>query len=139
MATDAKIGAGAAFKIGNGASPEVFTAVAEVTSISGPGFTKEAAEATSLDSTNKFREYVPGFKDGGDVTIEFNLLSATITTLKTQLDLTVFRNYQVVFPTSPSKTWKFSAIMTSFSHDANATDTMTGTATFKISGSPTLT
>ena len=62
------IGLGTLLKIGDGASPEVFTAIAEVKDINGPAPTREFAEFTHEQSSGGNREYKPTFKNSGDVT-----------------------------------------------------------------------
>lgn len=64
------IGLGAALKIGDGASPEVFTAIANVKSISGPGRTVEIVDTTHLGSSSGYREKRPHLKDGGTVSAD---------------------------------------------------------------------
>jgi hypothetical protein len=49
--TEGVIGLGTLLKIGNGASPEVFTAIAEVLGITGPGLTREFAGFTHRQSS----------------------------------------------------------------------------------------
>ena len=43
-------GSGTVLSRGDAASPEVFTAIGDVISISGPAITKDAIETTALDS-----------------------------------------------------------------------------------------
>ena len=61
-ATEADIGYGAIFKVGNGGSPtETFTDFgAEVTSITPPGYSRDALDATHMASPDRFREYIAG-------------------------------------------------------------------------------
>ena len=61
-------------KIGDGATPEVFTAIAEVKDINGPVLSREFAEFTHQQSASGYREYKPTFKNSGDVTFKCNFL-----------------------------------------------------------------
>lgn len=61
-ATTGYTGIGTLLKMGDGASPEVFTAVANVVTLSVPQTAGEV-DATHLASTSGFREYKQGFKD----------------------------------------------------------------------------
>lgn len=56
--------------IGNGASPEVFTAIGEVKGIDGPGGGAAVIDVTHLGSSR--REKRKGIPDGGQVTITAN-------------------------------------------------------------------
>ena len=75
MSTSARIGYGMQFKIGNGASPEVFTEVAECTNITPPGFARDAIDASHHQSPEAYREFIAGLKDGASKT-------ATVTATK---------------------------------------------------------
>jgi hypothetical protein len=137
--TLARIGHGSTFKIGNSASPEVFTAVAEVLSISGPAIARDAVDATSFDSVEAWREFIPGLKDGGEISLQMLWLAAEAEKFEAEFAKTKATNYQVTFPFSPVKTWAFKAICTGFEQESAVEATITATATFKISGKPTLT
>jgi len=50
------------------------TAVAEITNITGPSMAKDAIEITNNDGTDGYRQFLPGWRDGGDVTISANWL-----------------------------------------------------------------
>lgn len=138
MSTDAKIGHGVLFKIGNGASPEVFTTVAEATSITPPGPSRDAIDVTHMESAEKWREFIAGLKDGGEVEIEMNFVpgSASTDLILAQFDTDTVGNKQVVFTTG--EVWSFAALCTDFAPEAPVDDKMSATATFKISGKPTL-
>ncbi len=47
----------------------------EVISISGPSGSVDALDVTSHDSSNEFREYIAGLRDGGEVGFEMNFVS----------------------------------------------------------------
>src|SRR5688572_24654951 len=69
VATTGFTGIGAALKIGDGASPEVFTAIGNVTSF-GIEQNADQIDATHLGSTSGFREFKQGFKSA---TVNFEL------------------------------------------------------------------
>lgn len=139
MATAGKIGLGVQFLIGDGASPEVFTAVAEVMTIDGPGMSRDSIDMTSADSSNFWREFLPALKDGGEVSFEVILTPANLTVLNGELAKTVNTNYRISWPYSPAKLWNFAGHMSGFEVTAPFDDKISGTATFKVSGQPTLT
>src|SRR4051794_2825990 len=61
---------GVVIKMGDGASPEVYSTVANVIGMQTSGQTMEMIDATHLNSTSGFREKLPSFKDGGTVTLK---------------------------------------------------------------------
>lgn len=69
-ATKAKSSKGAKLEVGNGATPEVFTAVAEVKSISGVEVSGDSTDATHLGS--EVDESIPGRVKPGEVSCEAN-------------------------------------------------------------------
>lgn len=139
MPASAGIGHGITFSIGDGASPEVFTAVADLLDGDGPGLAKDSVEITSGESASRYREYIPGLRDGGEVTFEFNLKSANLTALFTNYELDANSNYRIVVPTPVTKTWNFAGHITALEPTYPETDRMTGSFTVKVSGAPTLT
>jgi hypothetical protein len=114
-ASEGVIGLGTLLKIGNGASPEVFSAIAEVKDITGPGLTSEFAEFTHQQSTGGYREYKPTFKNSGEITFKCNFLPddttqgfSTSGLLKDYEDQTL-RNFQLLFPDTGATLASFAA------------------------------
>ena len=137
-ATEADIGYGAIFKVGNGGSPtETFTDFgAEVTSITPPGYSRDALDATHMASPDKFREYIAGLMDAGEVSMDLNYVPSTGDAFVAAL-IAGKQNYQIDFPDA-NVTFTFSAICTAYQPTAPVDGKMTATATFKVSGKPVL-
>lgn len=133
--TDAAIGYGTLLKVGDGGSPtEVFTTLdAEVTSITPFGYTREAIDATHMQSPDSFKEYIAGLMDAGEVSVEMSFIPSASDPLVAALVYGA-RNYQILFPTIA--TFTFRAICTSYSPTAPVDGKMTASAAFKISGKP---
>lgn len=131
-------GFGTQFKRGDGADPEVFTAIADATGISGPGLSRETIDVTSHDSEDGWMEFLGGLKDGGEVTVDVNYQPSDHDTLVADFEDTAPRNYQLVFPDTDSTTWTIAAILTGFEPDAPYDDKLSASLTFKVSGKPTL-
>lgn len=137
MTTQARIGHGTLFKIGNGATPEVFTTVAEVTSITPPGMSRDAIDATHEESPGAWREFVGGLKDGGEVQLELNFVPGSATTILLMAELDANPgNKQIVFP--GGQIFSFVALCTALEPEAPLDDKMVASATYKVSGQPTL-
>src|SRR5687768_16228446 len=73
-ATQATIGYGTLLQRGDGGSPEVFTAIAEVDSISPPQTVADDVEVTHLTSPNRTKEYIQGMLDAGEASAHINWL-----------------------------------------------------------------
>ena len=120
-----------------------FVAVANVEDISGPSRSREAIEVTAHDSPNKYREFVKGLKDGGEVEITVNYDPAVPShqALDDDFEEDDLRDYQVVIlpGTADEWTWEFSGLITDLGDEFPHDDKMERTVTFKISGKPALT
>lgn len=139
MATNAAIGFGTAFKRGDGADPEVFTAIAEVTAINGFAMSKDTVDASHMTSTNRYREFISGLRDAGEVSIEINFDpdGTDIANAFTDFNANVARNYQIVW--ADTSEFEFSGICTGVETGAPVDDKMSATLTYKITGQPALT
>lgn len=141
MSTNARIGYGTLFKTGNGAAPEVFATLAEVTSITPPAMARDTVDASHEESPGAWREFIAGMKDGGEVSLELNFVpgGSAAASLTAELDLDgplATKNRQILFP--DGSYFSFAGILTAFEPDAPLDDKMSGSATFKVTGKPTL-
>ncbi|MEQ4610329.1 MULTISPECIES: phage tail tube protein [Streptomyces] len=120
----------------------VFAAVANVSDLSGPSRAREAIEVTTHDSPNRYREFIKGLKDGGEVeaTINFDPGNTSHQALDADFEEDDLRDYQlVILPGDPDEhTWTFSALITAIGDAYPTDDKIERTVTFKISGMPTL-
>jgi hypothetical protein len=136
MAITARIGYGTTFTVGDGGSPEVFTELAEVTNVTGPAVVRETHDATHMGSPNRYREFVAGLVDGGEVTVDMNYVAggATEILLNACLEQVAARNYRITTPNT--EVLAFSGFCTAKSAAIPLDDLMTLSATFKVSGDP---
>lgn len=140
MATNASIGYGTAFKRGDGASPtEAFAAIAEVRAINGFAMSKDTVDASHMASPSRYREFISGLRDAGEITVEINFdpASTDVANAFTDFDANVARNYQIVW--ADTSEFEFSGICTGVETGAPVDDMMTATLTYKLTGKPTLT
>lgn len=142
MPADGELGYGAKFQTGNGSSPETFSDLAFVTSISGPGMSRDSIDVSHMQSPDAWREFIAGMKDAQEVTVElnfrpggtallallaeFNLASASAT--KTRRILWTGGSY-----------FEFEGFLTGLEPETPMDDKQVATATFKVSGAPFLT
>lgn len=142
MTTNADIGYGTTFSSGDGLSPETFTELAEVTKITPPNMSRDAVEASHMQSPNAWREFIAGLKNGGDVSLELNFDpdGTAATALMAELTLSgsaASKNRQITF--TDGTVFAFAGILTAFEPDAPIDDRMVASVTFKVNGEPTLT
>lgn len=117
--------------------------IAGLTSIGGIEITADTIDVTSLDSAGGYREFIGGFKDGGEVPIEgfFNPATASgQVAMQTSLDNGLAEDYKITFPTTPKAEWAFKGVVTGFKvGDVDVDGTINFGATIKVSGKPVLT
>jgi predicted secreted protein len=139
MASNAFSGVGATFGVGDGTSNESFTAVAEVRSISGFNMARNTIEVTNLDSPNGYREFIAGFRDPGEITIEFNFTLDGYDGLKAKYDEDVTANYNIVLPDTGATEFVFTAWCTGLSGpNVTAENAVTGSVTLKVTSDLTI-
>jgi predicted secreted protein len=136
--SDAIAGVGAQFKRGDGSSNESFTAIAEVNSISGPSKSRESIDVTSLDSTGGYREFIPSFRDAGEVTLEMNFTRDGYIDMNDDFEDDSSHNYQIVFPDAGNTTFEFTAYVTAIGSEVTTDDKVTAPVTLKITGQVTI-
>jgi hypothetical protein len=119
MTTLAYIGSQTLFQMGDGASPETFATVGEVTHIGPLSIKKDVIEVTHLLSVA--REYVLGLSEGQEITLTCNnvptdtkqsLLWTTANAISTS------KNFKYVYPSTVAggtKTYSFAALVLSAS------------------------
>lgn len=125
---------GTTIKIGDGASPEVFTAIAGVRDIGGLGGGSAAEiDITTLLSTAK--EFAVGLPDEGTVTLELNYDPTDITQkdLEDARDDQTLTNFQIITP-SAGATFAFAGYVTTFEKSFGADNVIIGNVQIRISG-----
>lgn len=132
MATSAAIGYGSSFGIHNGSA---YVSVSEITNISWPGYSRDAIDATHMQSPDIFREYIAGFMDAGEASIEMNFVPAVADVIVAAMIAGVGL-FQIAHPNGVKL--QFSAIVTGYEPGLPLDDKMTATASFKVTGKPTL-
>ncbi|GHJ01617.1 hypothetical protein TPA0906_34820 [Streptomyces olivaceus] len=132
-------GFGVQLKRGDGAEPEVFTKIADVTSLNPPNISRETIDVTSHDSPNAYMEFLGGLKDPGEVSADINYQPDKHDLLVADFEDTEPRNYQIVFPDEDATTWAFPAILTGFEPETPYDDKASASLTWKVSGKPTIT
>ena len=115
------------------------TAIAEITGISGPGISRETITTTHMESTNGWQTYIGGLKDGGEVSVDVNFLPTNATQMAAIADLKdgSVDTYTIVWSDGSSTEWSFSALVTGIEVNADMSDKLSGSITFKVSGEPT--
>jgi predicted secreted protein len=124
---------GAVFKIGT-------TTVSELTSIKPPSFESDDIDVTTHTNTTKFKEYIKGLTDAGEVSIEGNMNYTDYGTVYASAVTTTLQSITITLPTSPSvTTFTCNGYVKGLECEAPVDDKISYSATVKITGKPTLT
>tara|TARA_R110000824_G_scaffold28928_3_gene96868 strand:+ start:4817 stop:5239 length:423 start_codon:yes stop_codon:yes gene_type:complete len=135
MATETSLQAD--FKRYNGST---YDAVLNAVSISGPSLSMSTIDSTNLNSTDSFKEYVAGWRDGGDVSISCHLDPQAADGSKQLLIRTDFEAgtataYRIVLASGAYI--GFTGLVTSWTTDIPEEDIVSLEITLKVTGKPT--
>jgi len=139
MASNAFSGVGTKFQRGDGASNESFSDIAEINSITGPNLSRDTIDVTSLDSTGGYREFIAGFRDGGELTLSMNFAPSGYFDLKDDFEVEVTHNYRIVMGNAAQTTFDITGLITALGVAIPLDDKVTCDVTIKITGEVTLT
>jgi predicted secreted protein len=135
---------GSKLKLGDGGTPtEVFTSIAEVIDLTPPALSRDSIDVTNQDTTNGWREKIPGFRDGGEVTFNCNWLPTNATHDATTGLLSTFNdndlhNWQIVLPDAVTVV-AFAGFLTGFEPDLPLEEQGQLSITITVSGPVTIT
>lgn len=136
MATEASIGYGTKFRLASPEAPAVFTALAEITSVSPPPMTRDIIDATHMESPDRWREFIAGLKDGGEISLDLNFVPGGATDARLRDAQTELEPSPVEIEFPNGSVWGFNAFCTGYEPESPVDDKMTATATFKVTGAP---
>jgi predicted secreted protein len=126
-------GNGATFILGT-------TTVSEITNVSAPKISGDTIDVTTHNNTTRFRDFIKGLMDGGEITIEGNMNYTDYTTVFVASVTTSLYSSTVNMPTSPSVTrWTANVMVTSLETNAPHDDKIPFSATMKVTGIPACT
>lgn len=117
------------------------TEVAGLTSIGGLELSADTIDVTTLASDGAYREFIGGFKDGGEVSLEGYFEPEEGKGQKELYDLFESREtetFKIQFPNNIAS-WEFDGVVTGFSTSADLEDPLAFSCTIKVSGRPQLT
>ena len=132
--SEAVSGIGVIFKRSNMASSGgIYAAVAEITSVKIGGKKRDMTDVSSFDSTGGFREFISGFRDGGQVDLGMNFTRDGFDDLNDDFETDTLVDYEIVFPGTIG-TYQFSGFVVSGPDIDLALDKISGSCSIKVSG-----
>ena len=134
--TAAVLGSGSTLQLGSGASPQVYTTIAEVLRCGPIGSTNPEVDVTNLDSTAK--EYIAGLADGNNVEFEVNWIAGNTQQEQLRTDQAAGNtvNLRMVWQTSPNTNAQFDLVLLTFEMgETTPEQQITAMVSGRISGS----
>jgi predicted secreted protein len=113
--------------------------VPEVMRVNCPDVKTDLNDVTSHDSTGGFREFLPGLKDGDQVTAEMNWKPSNAVHKQLRIDAyaAALKTFNIVLPDVTDNTCAFSGYITGYPGQANVGEPLKNTLTIKVTGMPT--
>jgi len=133
---------GSTLQLGDGATTETFTSIAEITELTPPSMSRDDIDVTSHTSADGYREFISGMRDAGEVTFKANWLPTNSTQDATTGILESFNdnanhNWKIILPNTLI-TISFSGFITAFEPDLPIEEQGQLSCTIKVSGKPTI-
>lgn len=115
--------------------------IAGLKSIGGLELTADTIDTTTLDSDGGYREFIGGFKDGGEVSFSgfFEPGNPGQSAVYDAFENGVTLDFAIVFPARIGASWIFKGVVTGFNTGAELEDAVSFEGKLKVSGKPTLT
>jgi len=121
-----------------------YTTIAQIFEITPPGPSRNSIDVTAHDSTDDWKEFIKGIKDGGEVS--FGLIydpvlgthDASTGILSDWDEDSTIPTWRITFPDAALTKWTFPGFITATTPATPLEDKMTMGVTLKVSGKPTL-
>jgi hypothetical protein len=134
MDTQARIGYGTTFEMADLDTPTEFAYVAEVSNITPPNEQANIEDATHMASPNRYREFIEGLTDAGEVSFEMNYVPGSPSDLLLLQAKGRRKWSRITFPNGVQIL--FVGLRQGYERTAPTDTKKTATVTFKVSGAP---
>lgn len=128
-------GVGTVFERWNGAG---WDTIAEINSIEGPSMDKDIIEVTSLDTAGGYDEFITGFMDGGQLTLNMNFSRSGYELMKQDFEIDVARDYRITLPDDEDTTLEFEGLVIEIPLTMEADNQLTVDVIIQVSGEVTI-
>ena len=112
----------------------LWKAIAEITSIKGPGMKRDTIEVTNLDSTGGWKEFIAGFREGGTVSLSMNFTRDSYDLMMADFESDVVQNYEIVLPDDVATSFEFEGYVTELPLNITVKDAVSADCTIMVTG-----
>lgn len=130
--TIAQIGYGIVIKRRVSTGPDVFQTMGQQTEVSIYGIAVDSVDATHEESDGRWREFIPGLKDGGEASATLHYIPGGATEAEVFASLGTVEHLRAVHPSGAHIDYR--AFITGAEPDAPIDDKMTVAMTWKVTG-----
>ena len=113
-----------------------WTDIAEIVTITGPSMSRDTIDVTSLSSTGGYRQWIPGFRDGGTVVLAMIFRRDNFDTMKADFESDSLQNYEILINDAESTSLEFEGFVTEMPLTIPADAAVTMDVTIKITSEP---
>jgi len=132
--TEAVSGVGTQFFVWDPAGAGTWNAIAEITSVKGPGMKRETIDVTSLSSQGGYKEFIAGMREAGTITLGMNFVRSYYEKMKNDFESQLTQNYAIQLPDNILTTLEFIGLVTELPLSITVKDAITADVTIQISG-----
>lgn len=133
MASNAFLGVGTVFSRSE-TETGTYVALAEVLNIDGPTMTRDTPEVTNLDSEGGYKEFIAGFRDGGNITLPMNFTHVTFEAMLNDFEDDAAKWYRIDMPNTQRTRLQFLGLVTSCPVSIQTASQVTSNVSIKVSG-----
>jgi predicted secreted protein len=126
-------GVGAEFRRWN-ISTEIWEAIAEINSITGPGMSRDTIDTTALDTVGGYRTFIAGFRNPGTLTLAMNFTRNTYELMLADYEAEAAVNYEILLPDGEGTSLTFEGLVTELPLTIPPDDKITVDVTIQITG-----
>lgn len=114
--------------------------VGALSSIGGVAVSADTIDVTTIDNATGYKEFIGGFKDGGEVALSgyFDYADEGQKELYNAFENGEISECVITFPADLGCKWTFSGVVTAYETGAETEDAVSFDCTIKVSGKPTL-
>lgn len=131
MASNAFAGVGTVFQRWSGQDWET---MAEVRAITGPAANRDVIDVTSLDTEEGSKEYIPGFKQGGEISLAMTFTRDTFELMKTDFEGQHEEDYAIVFDDTDNSYIEFLGLVSKLPLAVESDDAIKANVTIVVTG-----
>lgn len=133
-------------KMANAGSPQVFTTIANIGDLTGPGMSATIVDVTSHSTGAPWRQKIPTLLDNGDITLPLFFIPSSpgpdghdaTNGLLSVFTSRALREFSLTFPDGAATTWYFQGYVTKFSMKAAVAGVLTADVTITCTAEPIL-